>query len=322
MWQMGSIGMVRFRQETEANTLTVTRPPSAVICGSGSTSDSMIFSSLERGIGRRAEDRATFPILSLTKFSQGLHVQLYEMTWPDAQNLPRNTPIVIPVAALEQHGPHMPLFTDSLLLGEVVRRVEGELQETVLFTPLQWLGNSEHHLDFPGTMSASPRTYLDLLRDMVENFLFHGFDRIVILNGHGGNIIPSAQAMFELRQKYRDWRNLLLVSATYWDTAEPHQNEFEQPQMGHACEWETSMMMAIRPDLVKDHKGAGYIPFGKPFQPGHRAWVMKDRSEPGHVGNPTVASPEKGERLFQLFADGVGALLKRIVEWDGESWEG
>ena len=114
----------------------------------------------------------------------------------------------------------------------------------------------------------SPRTYLDLLRDMVENFLFHGFDRILIINGHGGNIVPSLQAMFELRQKYRDWKNQLLISATYWDTAEPHQNEFEQQQMGHACEWETSMMMAIRPELVKDHKAAGIHPFRKAVRTG------------------------------------------------------
>ena len=79
-----------------------------------------------------------------------------------------------------------------------------------------WLGNSQHHIDFAGTMSAAPRTYLDTLSDMAENLLIHGFRRIVLLNGHGGNIVPAQQAVFEVRQKYR-WRSdLLLLAATYW----------------------------------------------------------------------------------------------------------
>ncbi|MBC7852724.1 MAG: creatininase family protein, partial [Pirellulaceae bacterium] len=127
-------------------------------------------------------------------------MNLTDLKWPDVAALPRITPIVIPIAALEQHGRHMPVFTDSMLCGEVIRRVSENLQDRVLFTPLMWLGNSEHHLDFAGTMSAAPRVYLDLLRDMVENFLFHNFTRIVLVNGHGGNIVPAQQAIFELRQ--------------------------------------------------------------------------------------------------------------------------
>jgi creatinine amidohydrolase len=136
-------------------------------------------------------------------------MQLVEVKWPDVEALSRDTPIVIPIAALEQHGRHMPVFTDSLLLGEVIRRVSERLQDRVLFTPLFWLGNSEHHIDFPGTMTAAPRVYLDVLKDMVENFLVHGFRRIVLVNGHGGNIVPGAQAMFEIRQKYRQRRDLV-----------------------------------------------------------------------------------------------------------------
>src|ERR1700710_3111685 len=106
-----------------------------------------------------------------------IDMDLQDMTWPKVAALSKDTPVVIPIAALEQHGRHMPVFTDSLLLGEVLRRVKenDSMKKRVLFTPLQWLGNSEHHLDFPGTMTASPRVYLDLLKDMVENFLFHGF---------------------------------------------------------------------------------------------------------------------------------------------------
>jgi creatinine amidohydrolase len=249
-------------------------------------------------------------------------MQLTDLKWPDIDALSRDVPVVIPVAALEQHGRHMPLFTDSLLLGEVNRRVIDRLKDRVLFTPLMWLGNSEHHLDFPGTMTASPRVYLDLLKDMVENFLFHKFRRIVIVNGHGGNIVPAQQAMFEVRQKYRDRMDLALLSTTYWTLgAKPQSVEktFVQSRMGHACEWETSMMLRIRPELVGDYKAARAVPQDEQFEPAHRGWITKDRTSPGHIGQPQHATAEKGEVLFRLFSEDVAAFLERVIAWDCKS---
>src|SRR5439155_14792198 len=217
---------------------------------------------------------------------------------------------------------HMPLFTDSLLLGEVIRRVTERLKDRVLFTPLMWLGNSEHHLDFPGTMTAAPRVYLDLLKDMVENFLFHGFRRVVFVNGHGGNIVPAQQALFEVRQTYRQRSDLLLISTTYWSLgAKPHETDrrFVQHDMGHACEWETSMMLRLAPHLVGDYRGAANLPEVDRFRPAHRAWITKDLTEPGHIGHPQAASAEKGEILFRLFADDVTKFLKRVIAWNGKS---
>lgn len=251
-------------------------------------------------------------------------MELYKMKWTDVAALSRDVPIVIPVAALEQHGRHMPLFTDSLLLGEILRRVQTPLQSSVLFTPLMWLGNSHHHLDFPGTMSASPRLYLDLLIDMVENFLIHGFRRFVILNGHGGNIVPGQQAMFELRQKYRQRTDLLLISTTYWSLGgDPQKKDagIRQTQMGHACEWETSMMLRIAPELVGDLSKVEPVEFGRAFAPGHRAWITKERTEPGHIGDPTQATAEKGEAIFSEFSQAVLAYLLRVINWDGVDWD-
>ncbi|MGE0759199.1 MAG: creatininase family protein [Pirellulaceae bacterium] len=251
-------------------------------------------------------------------------MNLYEMKWTDVADLSKDTPIVIPVAALEQHGRHMPVFTDSLLLGEVVRRAAEPLKDRVVMTPLMWLGNSEHHLDFPGTMTASPRIYLDLLKDMVENFLFHGFRRIVILNGHGGNIIPAQQALFEVRQKYRERQDLLLLSTTYWTLGgKPYEVDrtIQQQQMGHACEWETSMMLRLRPDLVGPLEAVEAIDHGRAFAPAHRAWITKDRSAAGHIGNPRLATADKGETLFRVFAADVVALLERVAAWDGQQWD-
>jgi creatinine amidohydrolase len=249
-------------------------------------------------------------------------MELTDLKWPDVAALSRDMPVVIPIAALEQHGRHMPVFTDSMLLGEVIRRVKERLADRVLFTPLMWLGNSEHHLDFPGTMSAAPRVYLDLLKDMVENFLFHGFRRIVLINGHGGNIVPAQQALFEVRQKYRERNDLTLISTTYWTLgAKPPEADrsFVQHRMGHACEWETSMMLRLAPRLVGDHMAVRAVPQADPFEPAHRGWITKDRTEPGHIGDPRAATAEKGEVLFRLFADDVTAFLQRVIAWDSKS---
>lgn len=248
---------------------------------------------------------------------------LHELTSPTLASKAPDTPVVLPIAALEQHGEHMPLFTDSLLVGEVSRRLDEALHDDMLLGPVMWLGNSEHHLDFPGTMTASPRAYLDMLGDLVENLLFHGFRRILLLNGHGGNIVPSQQAMFEVRQRHRQRDDLLLLSTTYWTLGAQLDESFDwaQSQMGHAGEWETSMMLQIRPDLVHDHQRCETTPFGEFFPGAHRAWITKERTAKGHIGSPQAASEAKGEALFSAFAASVIQLVKRMAHWDGLAWE-
>jgi creatinine amidohydrolase len=92
--------------------------------------------------------------------------------------------------------------------------------------------------------------------------------------------------------------------------------------MGHACEWETSMILRLAPQLVKDHAAADEVPFGNPFEPASRGWTMNDRSVPGHVGDPRSANAEKGEALFQTFTTATVAMLRRVLAWDGSGWEG
>jgi creatinine amidohydrolase len=251
-------------------------------------------------------------------------MQFSDSTAPEMRRL-KDLPIVLPLAAVEQHGPHLPVFTDSMLLGEIVRRADEALRDEVIFTPLLWLGNSDHHLDFSGTLSASPRTYLELLGDLAANCIHHGFRRIVFVNGHGGNDVPGRQAVFELRQKHRTRKDLLLLFATYWLLgSDPKKADptLAQTQMGHACEWETSMILRLRPELVRDFKNLAPVPFGNAFEPAHRGWVTQDRSEPGHIGSPHLASREKGENLFRTFSADLVALLRRVLNWDGRSWEG
>lgn len=252
-------------------------------------------------------------------------MELTDLTWPAVAALAKDTPVVFPIAALEQHGHHLPVFTDSLLLGEIMRRAKEPLASRVLFAPLQWLGNSDHHLEFAGTLSAAPRTYLDLLHGLAENFVRHGFRRLVFVNGHGGNDVPGRQVVFELRQRYRDRSDLLFLLATYWSLgAKPWEADqsLQQHEMGHACEWETSMMLRLAPQLVGDYLKATPVDPGNPFGPGARGWITRDRSTPGHIGSPHLASVDKGERLFQIFAADVVAWLERVIRWDGKSWNG
>ena len=252
-------------------------------------------------------------------------MNLAGLTWPAVAALSRDTPVIFPIAALEQHGRHMPLFTDSMLMGEIAMRAEVALGARALVAPLQWLGNSHHHMDFPGTLSAEPRVYLDLLCGLLENFIAHGFKRLLILNGHGGNDVPGKQAVFEVRQRHRERKDLLLLFCTYWNLdAEAHKAHADlmQKEMGHACEWETSMVLRLAPHLVKNHTSVPTQEFGGSFEPASRGWTMPDRSDPGHIGHPREASAEKGEALFQAFVRGTVSLIERMIAWDGKGWNG
>ena len=252
-------------------------------------------------------------------------MHLTDLTWPDVAALSKDTPVVFPVASLEQHGRHLPFCTDSMLTNEIARRAEAALGNNALFAPLLWLGNSHHHMEFPGTLSAEPRVYLDILCGLLDNFIAHGFKRLIILNGHGGNDVPGKQAVFEIRQRHRQRKDLLLLLITYWkvndEASKPHP-DLRQAAMLHACEWETSMVLRLAPHLVKDHRHVPPQEPGNAFEPASRGWIMPDRSEHGHVGDAREATAEKGEALFQAFTRGVVELIERMIAWDGKSWEG
>src|SRR5260370_9678841 len=100
-------------------------------------------------------------------------MRLTDLSWPKVQALSKDTPVVFPVAALEQHGGHLPLFTDSLLLGEVIRRGAETMYDLILFAPLLCLGNSDHQRYFAGTLSGPRRPYIDLLTCLLANFIHH-----------------------------------------------------------------------------------------------------------------------------------------------------
>lgn len=255
-------------------------------------------------------------------------MNLADLPWPEIAALAPKATLVFPLAAIEQHGHHLPVATDSMLLTEVVRRAQSLLTgEPILFAPQQWLGNSDHHLHFAGTLSMEPRGYIDLLNNLLDNAIGHGFRRIVFLNGHGGNDTPGRQAVFETRQRHRSRNDLLLLFTTYWDHSKPWESRTDlvQRSMGHACEWETSMIQAVAPELVGPISALFDVPVGYEFEPAYRGWITDDRSTLGHMGAPRHASPEKGEHLFECYAKTVAAFLKRVAVWErssrGKGWQ-
>src|SRR5947209_7594373 len=140
-----------------------------------------------------------------------------EMTAPEIRALDRErTLVVAPIAACEQHGRHLPVFTDSILVGAVADGVERNLADRVVLLPVLWLGASEHHLPFGGTLTATLPTYELMLFELLAPLLRDGFRRAMLLNGHGGNIDPLHVA---LRRLDAQFPRAVLTGAAYWEIA-------------------------------------------------------------------------------------------------------
>src|SRR5438477_8916928 len=140
------------------------------------------------------------------------------MTFPELRRVPRDTTIVLaPIAACEQHSHHLATFTDTVLVTGVAEGVEQRMPEPVLLLPTLWLGASSHHLRFGATLSAEVDTHITLLCDLLVPLLDDGYQRVLLLNGHGGNIDTMHVALRRLQFRYRD---RLLTGASYWEIAE------------------------------------------------------------------------------------------------------
>jgi creatinine amidohydrolase len=242
-----------------------------------------------------------------------------EMTAPELREVPRDRTLVLaPIAACEQHSLHLPTFTDTLLVTAVAEGVEHRLPERVLLLPTMWFGASHHHLRYGGTLSASVDTHIDLLCDLVRPLLDDGHRRVLLLNGHGGNIDTMQVALRRLQPTYFDRQ---LGAASYWDLAEKELaalGEGPRKVMGHACEFETSMVLALRPELVKRERIRDDPLASDPVLRGlFLAEDMKQRTDHGAVGFPERASAEKGKAMLRAAiertAEVVQALLARPV---------
>ena len=235
-----------------------------------------------------------------------------EMTAPEIRGASRQTTLVVaPIAACEQHSRHLPVFTDSLLVGAVADGVEKNAPDRVLLLPVLWLGASDHHLPFGGTLTASLPTYGLMLIDLIAPLLRDGFRRVLLLNGHGGNIDPLRVALRRLDAEFPD---AVLTGAAYWELAEPELAALcrgPRKTVGHACEIETSMVLALRPDLVRRDQIAD-DPETTPAALNGLFWArdFARRTDHGAVGHPEFADAERGRRML----DAVVGRVSEVVE--------
>lgn len=216
--------------------------------------------------------------------------------------------VVVPVGAIEQHGPFLPTGTDILLVSEALRRatpLAARAGETILLAPFLRIGASGHHLPFGGTISLSPATLQAVLVDAIGNMRHTGVRRVVIVNGHGGNTASCHAAAATLATQ----TDLLVAVVDYW--------EFEggavsgAPVPGHAGRWETSLVLATHPDLVNElglrppvrgakEPGRGVY--------GQAVWLSID----GFTDEPASGSVDEGLRIWSSVEAGLAARLVEL----------
>ena len=230
-----------------------------------------------------------------------------------------NAIVVLPVASMEQHGPHLPVGVDTFLC-EAVCRAGAELavkDVPVVVAPTLWCGMAEHHMAFGGTFTFDIPTYQAVLRAFLKSIERHGFKRVFIVNGHGGNIAALNAFLPDLARELA----LTLYAATYFDMSRDDLAQFleDQKSVHHACEVESSMMMVVAPATVKHerlHEAFGMLN-GDPRKafPAARFHSFKDLTPSGVVGDARRASAAKGEKLMQVCAEGLAATLKNREMW-------
>lgn len=227
---------------------------------------------------------------------------------------------ILPIGSLEQHGPHLPVITDTASASaaaiRAARLVADDVPVAVL--PGLWLGMSEHHLPFGGTITLDYDTLSRVIRCIVRSLKTLGFSRLFIVNGHGGNMDPLAVAVRELAVEFA----MPIVATTPWMLATEEAGKIFEVDTGahHACEGEASVMLAIAADAVKTEMfGQAYgnqqHPVDVPADVS-RFYSFAERAPvTGTWGDPRSATAEKGERFLDLQAGELVKLIRNDVLW-------
>ncbi|HLJ58945.1 MAG TPA: creatininase family protein [bacterium] len=233
--------------------------------------------------------------------------------------------VILPVGATEQHGHHLPLDTDTREAASISLEAGRRSPAEILVLPAVAYGYTHHVMDFPGTINVEPATFVCLLVDIGRSAAYHGFKRIVILNGHGSNqpLVETAARQVTLQT------DASCMSLGWWQLAGKYWNSIRTSGLGgsaHACEMETSLYWHIDPDGVRTDRIRGDIPSYMSL-PGADRWHYRDItlgsgpaglmdwtssfSETGSNGLPQHATPEKGRLLFEHV---IGELIE-LVRW-------
>jgi creatinine amidohydrolase len=224
--------------------------------------------------------------------------------------------VIVPVGSVEQHGPHCPPDVDiSIPFHLAVETARAIDDFPVVVAPPINLGFTHYNLGFAGTISLQLETFIAVLCDVCRSLKANGLERIVLLNGHGGNVAPQRAAAVKLSEE-----DVWALPLSYWDMVPEELEAWAERDtggvgIGHGGEWETSLQLYLRPQLVAADRiqdgGYGWPRTQGRFSPKlarYAAWPERRREAPlGVVGQPAAATAEKGRRLFAL-------LQERLVE--------
>jgi creatinine amidohydrolase len=248
-------------------------------------------------------------------------IEWARMTAPELKALAAqdNALAILPAGALEQHGPHLPVITDTVSASAAAlaaaRQVSEETPVAVL--PGLWLGMSEHHFPFGGTISIDHATYLAIMGCVVRSLRTLGFSRLLIVNGHGGNIDAISLAARELAVEFA----MPIVATTPWMMARDEVAAIvESDAPRHACEGETSLMMAIAGDTVRADKFGDAVvtdPAAVSAPQGYSRFYSFSERAPGTgtLGDPRRSSAEKGQALLAIHTRIVVDAIRNDRLW-------
>ncbi|MBM3215069.1 creatininase family protein [Candidatus Poribacteria bacterium] len=241
-----------------------------------------------------------------------------ELTSPQIGEVDRDLVVLLPLGAMEQHGPHLPLLTDTVIVEALAERVEKLEPGQVLRLPTLWLGYSPHHVGFAGTLTAAWDVYIHLLMSVLSPIVDLGFRRILVLNAHGGNRCPAEIALRELRTRFRDAEGLWLTMMSEWQA---------MADAYHACAVETSLLAHLRPDLVAKgdvrtntlELGSAFYSFDPESPVPDRvflAYAFGDATDTGILGSsPAAASAEQGKKVFERMVGETIAFVNDFRTW-------
>jgi creatinine amidohydrolase len=249
----------------------------------------------------------------------GKKVLWQEMLRHELQEALEQRPVVIvPVGSVEQHGPHCPLDVDISVPYHLAVETAAAIEEfPVIVAPPVTYGFTHYNMGEVGTITLALETFIDVLCDVSTSIWKNGFQRIILLNGHGGNEQPTWSAAVKLAE-----RDIWPVALTYWNMTPDELlawSDADEGSIGHGGEWETSLQLHLRPELV-DMAHAVKDDWRLKFGPdvGRYAKFPERRREMAHgvMGDPFAASAEKGAKLFGVLRDSLIALCREYHEID------
>lgn len=243
---------------------------------------------------------------------RGRRVNWAEMLRHEFEEALKHDPVVIvPTGSVEQHGPHCPMDVDITIPLALATECAHRITDfPVIVAPPVWAGLAHYNLGHPGTITLSAETYIAYLADVCRSIHANGFERILLLNGHGGNKAINQVVAIKLAEE-----DIYVAAITYWDMAAKELREWgdaDHGSIGHGGKWETSLQLYLRPGLVDLDRRVCDPPRQTLSRETLRyTWMSERRREMpnGVYGDPFQASVEYGERLFNRLVD----VLERTV---------